>query len=1751
MVYIIKFCERPMVVPTRVYNAEVAHVLWLKNFFWWSASHAIYWIYVIVQVLQIPLQFLNLVWIGICFWPRFYFDLFRSSNPGRSIWAILMDPGYSADDRLRPASRKGRENGSHNNKAILHSKTQFLFKHQDLCPTQEKWHLHSSYQVQGAYACLGGLDTDVVHSLRAALDTPILFKYSNDPLHLEVPYKFVTSRIKEPPDCLLDWCWAMFWHLFFMVLFISTGYFKFLYLRWTSSKVSQPKPAKKSRRRRCKFVKKRRHRPPLPIVKAYAFMTRDTDADEEQSRERTTWDTDGVPFYVDSCANCIISNQRDLFGELKKVQSSIQTHSGEDDRVRYMGTFRLELPDNDGKIWTYQIPGAFYDPHTPYNILGVVALSNFFQDTDPSNNPFATDGTWSRTSGARTELVWDHQKHTLNFLHKSDSQLPELILYQGNSYFNAFCTRVSRFYNSTVGHAFTTVYSVQPSNFVEDDEGEVGDVDMDQTIPDQRETWYTPPYSSDYCLPCSSNKSPEEQSKYPFKLGQNLLYKRMEGDSLKTDSVIYEGADASGKNHLIRRKDGTRIAVHDSTLVSQLQPSFENIPSSPLDYKREVGVGVSQKEAQALARPQQLTPIQQEVVGWHHRLYHLDFKHLFRLAKFGVLPKSLLQCEKAPPKCLECLFGNARRRPWRHKGKSCGSIKKKNEVLPGDGVSADQVVSAQPGLVPQMSGKLTSERIWGATTFVDHVSDYVYVHTMKSFTSEDTLVAKKAFEKIFTLAGRKVKSYRCDNGRFADKAWLDDCNLHQQAVSFCGVGHHSQNGKIEAKNKFLTLTARTLLLHGMRMWPEMISTYLWPFAMKAAADRHNTLHLDEDGLSPEAKLHGISMENVPVKTFHTLFCPVFVLDSRAHSAGGKVPKWEPRSRCGVYLGHSPIHAGSVALVFNPVTGLISPAFHVVFDDNFSTVPYMQNASVPPMWEQLVQTSSELATSEDFKLTDTWLKNSNEGNIEPLPMDGNRKRKATAITDPFAIVNDRHDSRNPATAAPITDPTATTSVAEGGRESGSLISAKEDDAAASHSTPQRSSNINATTTAVSEELSSTAETSAAQIPNELEMPKAINLAEAGLRRSERIKEQAERRATALSTIGNVTENFSRTRVGRCLYTALSTVSTEISMPNHNIYYHNEHSDGKSPTLTHRMMQKYHEANELYDGTFNATHLFSLVTQDLSSNETFHYGQAMQQADKDDFREAMIKEVRDHEQRGHWELVLRSDMPEGMKAIKSIWSFKRKRTPSGELLKHKARLCAHGGMQQWGENYWETYSPVVNMLTVRLLLLICKIHGLHSKSIDFVLAFPQADLEEDIWMELPIGFIYDDDDDDDDDTGRGRVHSNKSKYLLKLKKNLYGLKQASHNWYQHLKEGLMKRGLNPSEIDSCLYLKEGLAVLTYVDDCILVSTSQETLDNFVKSLIEGEEKFILTDEGDIDKFLGIEIKHYDDGSFELTQPHLIQRIVSELGLGDDNKWGQAAKSRATPSEKAILSKDSNGSPRKYEWKYRTAIGMLTYLQGNTRPDISVATHQCARFSMDPKRSHEVAVMRIGKYLRSSMDKGIIYKPDKKLGLECYVDADFAGGWQHADAESAESVMSRTGYILMYANCPIHWVSKLQTEIALSTAEAEYIALSQALREVIPLMEMMKELKAAFPMEITVPNFNCTVHEDNQSCISMATKQRFSPRTKHIALKYHHFRSFVNSKQIEIKYVNTHDQLADALTKPLDAETFLRLRKMLIGW
>ena len=165
--------------------------------------------------------------------------------------------------------------------------------------------------------------------------------------------------------------------------------------------------------------------------------------------------------------------------------------------------------------------------------------------------------------------------------------------------------------------------------------------------------------------------------------------------------------------------------------------------------------------------------------------------------------------------------------------------------------------------------------------------------------------------------------------------------------------------------------------------------------------------------------------------------------------------------------------------------------------------------------------------------------------------------------------------------------------------------------------------------------------------------------------------------------------------------------------------------------------------------------------------------------------------------------------------------------------------------------------------------------------------------------------------------------------------------------------------------------------------------------------------------------------------------------------------------------------------------------------------MAVHQTACFLINPMRLHELAIMRIGRYLVNNPYKGIVYKVDKSKGLEVYVNSDFAGNWVNVDANNADSVLSRTGFVICYANCPIVWCSKLQTEIALSTAEAEYIALSHALREAIPLQSLAKEINCMFPLYIPNTDFCLTVHEDNNSAIAMTESIKFTPRTKHIAI------------------------------------------------
>ena len=228
------------------------------------------------------------------------------------------------------------------------------------------------------------------------------------------------------------------------------------------------------------------------------------------------------------------------------------------------------------------------------------------------------------------------------------------------------------------------------------------------------------------------------------------------------------------------------------------------------------------------------------------------------------------------------------------------------------------------------------------------------------------------------------------------------------------------------------------------------------------------------------------------------------------------------------------------------------------------------------------------------------------------------------------------------------------------------------------------------------------------------PERMNLHENGLCRSPCLRKQREKeKETSQKRKAHISfGTAAATKLGFGLF-SLIALATNVVVPHHQTE--------KDATFTQQVMNRLHEVNYLYDSTLNEVHHLLYAT-DISSNDRFNFWNAMKQDDKLAFVDAMEKEISNHEKGGHWSIVHRDTLSNNARPIKEIWSFKRKRKPDGELLKHKARLCAHGGMQKWGDSYWETYSPVVNMLYVRLILAIAKLQNIDSKAIDFVPAFP---------------------------------------------------------------------------------------------------------------------------------------------------------------------------------------------------------------------------------------------------------------------------------------------------------------------------------------------------------------------------------------------------------------------------------------------
>ena len=325
---------------------------------------------------------------------------------------------------------------------------------------------------------------------------------------------------------------------------------------------------------------------------------------------------------------------------------------------------------------------------------------------------------------------------------------------------------------------------------------------------------------------------------------------------------------------------------------------------------------------------------------WHYRSGHIPITKMFDLCKCGYLHRRFLDLTDQNIICHSCFFGKCKRKPWRTKGPP-GYLRSDEDNFPGAKVSVDHVISVQPGLVPRMDGCHTKDRIIGACVFLDDCTRYSYTHLQTSIDGDQTLKAKQGFEQHSASFGVKIKAYHADNGIFAERSFRDEIEISEQKITFCGVGAHHQNGIVEIHIGILTLGTRTNLLHAQRRWPEAIGTILWSYAWKDFERRYNHFFLNTEGLST-TNLYSSTTVRTDMRGIHPFGYPVFVLSSGLQNAGSMIPKWDPRARVGVYIGHSPCHTGNIALVLNPKTLRVSPQFHIVFDDEFSIVSFMRN-----------------------------------------------------------------------------------------------------------------------------------------------------------------------------------------------------------------------------------------------------------------------------------------------------------------------------------------------------------------------------------------------------------------------------------------------------------------------------------------------------------------------------------------------------------------------------------------------------------------------------------------------------------------------------------------------------------------------------------------------------------------------------------------------------------------------------------------
>jgi len=442
------------------------------------------------------------------------------------------------------------------------------------------------------------------------------------------------------------------------------------------------------------------------------------------------------------------------------------------------------------------------------------------------------------------------------------------------------------------------------------------------------------------------------------------------------------------------------------------------------------------------------------------------------------------------------------------------------------------------------------------------------------------------------------------------------------------------------------------------------------------------------------------------------------------------------------------------------------------------------------------------------------------------------------------------------------------------------------------------------------------------------------------------------------------------------------------------------------------------------------------------------------------------------------------------------------------RYKARTVAQGFSQRPGLEFGETFAPTTKWAALRSILAIAALEDLELESVDISTAYLNGVMpaEHEVFMKQPPGFEQ-----------RG------AEWVCRLKKGLYGLKQGGYLWYKELESKLRGIGFTRVRSDHSVYVwqREDAKVIVpvFVDDLTIACKSKAVIAE-VKS--ELKRHFKLRDLGPTSFLLGVSItRDRPSRSLQLSQHQYILEMLQRFNMSDckpvatpmdPNVRLSTAQAPQTPEEKAEMS----------QVPYINAVGALMYLSVATRPDIAYSVSVLCRFSSNPGMVHWKAVKHLFRYLQGSKDLKLTYSPSSSSEFfTTYSDADHGG--------NPDTGKSTTGYAVKIGTGAVSWSSKLQSMVALSTTEAEYIAATSSAMECLWMRSFLSELGYS----VDGPSLMCM---DNQSAVQVAKNPEHHGRMKHLDLRYFWLRDVVERRDVRLEYIPTGQMVADVLTKAL---------------